>query len=131
MKFRWLPFSLISSAMALGFVPTLATSASAQCVMTDVSVQAAIRGERPAEQSNQVELRSAGPCVGNTTTQTNTQVYTGSDRVVQQRKSRQSIQGGKGNPTGVNGPIIRVPVGVQVDVYNPAYNPKVLSPSRR
>lgn len=130
MKFRWFPLSLIS-ATALGFVPTLTPSASAQCVMADVSVQAAIRGERPAEQSNQVEMQSSGSCVGNTTTQTNTQVYTGSDRVVQQRKSRQYIQGGKGNPTGVNGPIIRVPVGVQVDVYNPAYNPKVLNPSRR
>jgi hypothetical protein len=113
----------LSSGALLPILPAFTGSAAAQCVMTDVSVQVAVRGSRqPSRQSNDVDLQNEGGCSGNSITQVGTQVYTGSGRANQQRTSRQRITGGRGNGTGINGPTIKVPVGVQVDVYNPAYD---------
>lgn len=99
--------------------------------MSDVSIQAAIRGTSPAEQSNQVDLQGLDSCTGSSISQTNAQVYAGDgDRVTQQRTSRQHLEGGS-NPTGVNGPTVRVPVSVQVDVYNPAYDSRMFTPRSR
>lgn len=113
----------LSSSALLPISPVFTHSATAQCVMTDVSVQVAVRGSRrPSRQSNNVDMQSQGRCSGNAITQVGTQVYTGSGRANQQRTSRQRINGGRGNGTGINGPTIKVPIGVQVDVYNPAYD---------
>ncbi len=129
MKLKLIPLSLFSlSAIVLSELPGLISAASAQCVMTDVSVQTAIRGSRrPAEQSNNVNMRSDNSCMGNSSTQTSSQVYAGSaDRVIQQRTSNHYLQGSRNN-RGVKGPTIAVPVQVKVDVYNPAYDPTFMN----
>jgi hypothetical protein len=127
MKLKLIPLSLLSlSAIALAELPGRISAASAQCVMTDVSVQTAIRGSRrPAEQSNNVQMQGDRSCVGNTSTQTSSQVYAGSaDRVIQQRTSNHNL---RGNGRNRGGPTIAVPVQVKVDVYNPAYDPTFMN----
>lgn len=130
MNLRRLPLGILgflSIPALFSGLPGSIAPASAQCVMTDVGVQVAIRGsKRPANQQNNVDMQSPGRCSGNAITQTGTQVYTGSaDQVNQIRNSRQSVSGDDGN--GVGGPVIRVPVGVKVDVYNPAYDPAFMN----
>jgi hypothetical protein len=134
MNVKGLPLGLIgflSVPAMLSGLPGLITPASAQCAMTDVSVQVAIRGsKRPAHQENNVDMQAPERCSGNSTTQTSTQVYAGSaDEVNQVRNSRHSI-GDSGN-NGIGGPTVKVPVGVKVDVYNPAYDPSFMKNIRR
>jgi hypothetical protein len=129
MKLKGLPVGILGflsvPAMWSG-LPGLITPASAQCVMTDVSVQVAVRGKRPAHQENNVDMQDSGNCRGNSTTQTSTQVYAGSaDEVNQVRNSRHSVGGGGNGGSG--GPTVKVPVGVKVDVYNPAYDPEFMN----
>jgi hypothetical protein len=130
MKLNLLPlsfFSMLSASAIFSGAPGLTGPASAQCVMTDVSVQVAVRGSKnPAHQENNVDMQSPGRCSGNSITQTGTQVYTGSaDQVNQIRNSHQSLDGGSQN--GIGGPTVKVPVGVKVDVYNPAYDPSFMN----
>jgi hypothetical protein len=129
MNLRGMPLGLLGflSAPAMLFcLPGSIAPASAQCVMTDVSVQVAIRGKNPANQQNNVDMQNPGHCSGNAITQTSSQVYAGkADQVNQIRNSHQSAGGDDGN--GVGGPTIRVPVGVKVDVYNPAYDPAFMN----
>ena len=100
----------------------LAPSASAQCVVADVAIQAAITGsEEPAEQTNDVDIESDGSCVGNTSVSTNRQIQVGeTEPVRQERQSRHRLQGDPSEAEGSGGPTVTVPVEVQVDVYNPA-----------
>jgi hypothetical protein len=129
MNLRRLPLGILgflSVPVMLSGLPGSVSPASAQCVMTDVSVQVAIRGKNPANQQNNADLQNPGRCSGNAITQTGTQVYAGSaDQVNQIRNSRQSAGGDDGQ--GVGGPTVRVPVGVKVDVYNPAYDPAFMN----
>jgi hypothetical protein len=121
MKFVLYSLSLVSFSTLIGFAPSLGKPASAQCVMADVSVQAAITGsEAPSRQTNEVDMQSDGPCTGNTSVSTSRQIHVGgTDPVVQERRSRHRFTGGQDNGFG-GGPTVKVPVGVQVDVYNPA-----------
>lgn len=120
-------FSILSSSMLSG-TAGLIMPASAQCVMTDVSVQVAVRGSRrPANQQNNVDMQNPGRCSGNAITQTGTQVYAGSaDEVNQIRNSRQNAGDGNSHSGEQDKSTIKVPVGVKVDVYNPAYDPSFL-----
>jgi hypothetical protein len=108
---------LCAGALAY-FVP----GASAQCVVADVSIQAAIHGgDQPAEQVNDVAIDADGPCVGNTSVSTSRQIQVGGTGQVRQvRQSRHQIRGGDRRSQGPTGPTVAVPVGVQVDVYNSA-----------
>lgn len=118
---------LLLSVSALVPLALLTPSASAVCVMTDVSVQIAIHGSRnPAKQTNNVDMQSEGECFGNTTTSTSTQIYVGPGDVEQTRNSSHFVSGGTNDGTNINGPVIRVPVHVPVDVYNPAFDPDFL-----
>ena len=129
MKLKLVPLSLLSLfTVMLAEVPGLISAASAQCVMTDVSVQTAIRGSRrPATQTNNVQMKADKSCSGNTSTSTSTQTYVGSDdRVVQQRTSTHDLSG-NGNNRGIKGSNISVPVEVKVDVYSPAHDPKFMN----
>jgi hypothetical protein len=133
MKLKLVPLSLLSLfTVILAEVPGLISTASAQCVMTDVSVQTAIRGSRrPATQTNNVQMKADRSCSGNTSTHTSSQVYTGSDdRVIQQRSSIHDLRG-NGNNRGVKGSNIAVPVQVKVDVYSPAHDPTFMNRVRR
>jgi hypothetical protein len=82
MNLRRLPLGILgflSIPALLSGLPGSIAPASAQCVMTDVGVQVAIRGsKRPANQQNNVDMQNPGRCSGNAITQTGTQVYTGS-----------------------------------------------------
>lgn len=130
MHLKGLPLSLLGFLSIPAMFAGSATPASAQCVMTDVGIQVAIRGKNPANQQNNVDMQSPGRCSGNAITQTGTQVYSGNaDRVNQIRNSRQSVSGDDGR--GPGGPVIKVPVGVKVDVYNPAYDSDFMDRVRR
>ena len=130
MNLRGLPIGVLGfismPAMLSGWLGSTAP-ASAQCLMTDVSVQVAIRGsKRPANQQNNVDLQDSEHCNGNAITQTSTQVYAGSaDQVNQIRNSRQGVSSGDGG--GAGGQAVKIPVGVKVDVYNPAYDPAFMN----
>jgi hypothetical protein len=129
MKLKLVQLSLLSLfSVMLAEIPGLISAASAQCVMTDVSVQTAIRGSRrPATQTNNVQMNADRSCSGNTSTHTNSQVYVGSDeRVIQQRSSVHDLRG-NGNSRGVKGSNIAVPVQVKVDVYSPAHDPNFMN----
>ncbi len=128
-KLNILPFSffgLLSASTVFTGASGFIAPASAQCVMTDVSVQVAVRGSKhPAHQENNVDMQAPGRCSGNSITQTGTQVYTGSaDQVNQVRNSHQSLDGASQNG---GGPTIKLPVGVKVDVYSPAEDPSFMN----
>ncbi|NJM67994.1 MAG: hypothetical protein HC851_21185 [Acaryochloris sp. RU_4_1] len=128
MKVKLLPIGLLPIPALLFGTLSWVSPASAQCVMTDVSTQVAIRGSRqPSQQENHVNMDSQGPCSGNAITQTSTQVYEGSGNARQIRNSRQTVKGQPDNGTGIDGPTIKVPVGVQVDVYSPAHDPDFMN----
>jgi hypothetical protein len=105
-----------------GGLVALAPAATAQCVVADVSIQAAIHGSRrPAEQTNDVAIDADGPCSGNTSVSTSRQIQVGGTGEVRQvRQSRHQLRGSDRPSTGAQGPTVAVPVEVQVDVYNPA-----------
>ena len=95
--------------------------------MTDVGVQVAIRGSKnQALQTNNVDMQNQGACLGNTTTNTATQLYIGPGDVEQTRNSSHVVGGSTDNGTGVSGLVIGVPVHVPVDVYSPAHDPDFL-----
>ncbi|WP_250122790.1 hypothetical protein [Chroococcidiopsis sp. CCMEE 29] len=122
MNWQFFSLSLLSLSSFLTVAPFSIESAAAQCVMADISVQAAIHGSKqPAQQDNNVDMQSQGACVGNTSTHTSTQVYVGNgDKLKQQRTSSHRLVGGRGSVTGISGPTVAIPVEVKVDVYNPA-----------
>ena len=122
MKFALFSLGLFSFSSFLTLASSWSQSASAQCVMADVAIQVAVDGsEEPAQQSNQVEMLSDGPCTGNTSVSTSRQIHVGGEgEVRQERRSRHQLRGDDDSRTGVNGPTVAVPVEVQVDVYNPA-----------
>ena len=113
-----------SSVFAFAMAP-----AHAICTMTDVSLQVAVHGSQtPTQQNNQVWMGAQGPCWGNTTTNTATQVYVGSGSAQQERQSTHFIQGSPANPGGLSGPVIGTQIHVPVDVYSPAHDPSFMSP---
>jgi hypothetical protein len=94
-------------------------SASAQCVMSHNGVQLNM-SQYPAEQGSNVQMESTGPCTGNSSSTSGTQVNIGGNgRVKQQQNVRQKMEGGTGNRTGVNGPTVKIPVVVPVNVTTP------------
>ena len=122
MKFALFSLGLFSFSSFLTLASSFNQFVSAQCVIADVAVQVAVDGsEEPAQQSNEVEIMSDGPCTGNTSVNTSRQVHVGGmGEVRQERSSRHQIRGDGNSRTGVNGPTVAVPVEVQVDVDNPA-----------
>lgn len=109
--------------LCAGALGSFAPGASAQCVVADVSIQAAIHGgSRPAEQVNDVAIDAEDTCVGNTSVSTNRQIQVGGTGDVRQtRQSRHQLRGSeRTGAAAASGPTVAVPVNVQVDVYNPA-----------
>lgn len=121
MHLKLLRLGLLCVPAIIGAGSAFAPSASAQCVMADVSIQYNINGSRrPAEQTNNVTQESSGSCRGNTAVTTSVQGNVGGrGRVTQRRESRQRFQGSN---DGRGGKTVKVPVSVQVDVYNAADN---------
>jgi hypothetical protein len=125
-----LSIGLLSAAALLPFAPSFTASASAQCVMLDVSNQIAIRGSRtPSTQENTVGMSATGPCVGGAAVTTNSQTAVTPDTATQIRNSQSTITNGmQGVPNvpGIGGPTIQIPVNTQVDVYSPALDPQFM-----
>ena len=123
MKFAFFSLGVLSFSSVLTAASTVNQVAFAQCVMADVAIQVAVHGsEKPAQQTNDVEMVSDGPCTGNTSVSTSRQIHVGgTDEVRQTRRSRHQISGDRDSRNGVDGPTIAVPVEVQVDVENSAY----------
>jgi hypothetical protein len=119
-KFQWLVLGCFSGGCLLG----LPIAARAQCVVADVSIQAAIDGsDAPAEQANDVAVDVPEQCRGNSSVHVNRQVHVGgTDTVRQVRQSRHRIESGSSSRQrrGQEGPTVVVPVEVQADVDNPA-----------
>ena len=129
MKFNGLSLGLLSLATLLPLAPSITSGASAACVMVDVATQVAIHGSHnPASQSNNVEMTNNENCFGNVTVDTGTQVSSSPGEVEQSRNSSHFVGGGTENSYGLSGPIIRVPVNTQVDLYSPAHDPNVVNP---
>jgi hypothetical protein len=122
MKPSFLSIGLFSITTLSALTALSVPQASAQCVMNDTNIQVSMNGSRkPTDRTNDVSQEANGGCVGNTVNTTNVQVQTGgTDRAVQRRVSRQQINGGGNNPSGVNGPTIKTKQNIQVDVDNPA-----------
>lgn len=102
----------------------------AQCVQTDVGVQVDVsRGK--ANQTYNRDAQKQGPCTGNTSVTSGTQVNVSGNGVDQRREVKQRMNGGSENVTEVNGPTVQHGVNVQFDLDNKAdgYNPDV--PSKR
>jgi hypothetical protein len=120
MHLKLLGLGLLFSSGMVAFSAVSIPSASAQCVMADISIQTNISGsKKPANQTNDVTQESEGGCRGNSAVSTNVQTNVGGrGEVTQRRESRQRIEG---NSSGGSNPV-KVPVSVQVDVYNPADN---------
>jgi hypothetical protein len=122
MKPSFLSIGLLSIATVGTLTALPLPQASAQCVMNDTNIQVSINGSRkPTDRTNDVSQDANGGCVGNTVNTTNVQLQTGgTDRAVQRRVSRQQINGGGTNPSGVAGPTIKTKQNIQVNVDNPA-----------
>lgn len=122
MKLKFLSSTLLLFPGLLTFAAVTGSPASAACVMTDVGVQVAVHGsQNPASQNNDVSMgTTGGPCLGNTTTSTSTQVYVGPGDVEQNRTSNHLVGGS--DSSGIGGPVIGTSVPVQVDVYSPAHD---------
>ncbi len=117
-KLLLLSFALLSIAVSVKNKP-----ANASCAMTDVSFQVAIRGSSTAaQQGNNVGMKNRGNCWGNATTNTSTQVYTGSGTVQQGRNSSHFVGGSKPLPYGIKGPVVGTQITVPVDIYSPAHD---------
>lgn len=102
----------------------------AQCVQADAGVQVDTSAGR-ANQTYDRNMQQNGPCTGNTSVTTGTQVNTtGRGNNEQRRQVNHTMTGGSGNGTGINGPTVQGGANVQLDVDNPAdgYNPKIKSP---
>jgi hypothetical protein len=122
MKPSFLSIGLLSIATISTLVALPTPQASAQCHMNDTNIQVSINGSgKPTNRTNDVSQNSNGNCVGNSVNSTNVQVQTGgTDRATQRRVSRQQINSGSNNPTGVNIPVVKTRQNIQIDVDNPA-----------
>lgn len=129
--FKPLSIGLLSAAALLPFAPSFTSSASAQCVMLDVSNQVAIRGSHtPSTQQNSVGMAANGPCVGGAAVTTNSQTAVTPGTATQIRNSQSTITDGMQNVPnvpGIGGPAIQIPVNTQVDVYSPALDPTFMN----
>jgi hypothetical protein len=125
---KYLSWGLLTLPVLISFSPFSTPRASAQCVMADVSAQIAIRGsQKPSTQTNDVSMMDNGPCYGNASINTSTQLAITSGEVEQRRTSSHYMGGGTPPVYGIpGGPVVKVPVGVQVDVYSPAHDPNFM-----
>jgi hypothetical protein len=114
--------ALLTLIGGIATVSVLASSARAQCVQADISMQYNISGSKePTQRSNEVEMNSSNTCTGNASATTGVQGNIGGTAPVEQHRTvRQTQTGGMGNPTGVNVPTVKVKTNATADIYNSA-----------
>jgi hypothetical protein len=122
MNSSFFSLGLLSLTTLAALVSLPVSHASAQCIMNDMNIQMTISGSRqPTKRTNNVTQGSSGNCSGNVVNSTNVQTNVGgTERATQERNSNQQINGGGGNPSGVNVPPVKLRQNVQIDVYNAA-----------
>jgi hypothetical protein len=122
MKFFSLSLGLLSMATLSTLTSLPISRVNAQCIMNDTNIQMTISGSRrPTDRTNNVTQGSTGNCSGNVINSTNVQTNIGgTNPATQNRQSNQQINGGGGNPSGVNVPPVKLHQNVQIDVYNAA-----------
>jgi hypothetical protein len=123
-KFTKLTLGFLSFTSVLAVVPFGVTSAMAQCLQADVSVQYNISGsQQPTKRSNDVVMESEGRCTGNASVTRGVQGNVGGNGQVEQyRQVRHRQTGGGNNATGIDGSTVQMRSNVGIDVYNPADN---------
>ena len=121
MKLTGLTLGLLSLMSFLSSF-SFTSSASAQCVQADVSVQYNISGsQEPTERSNDVEFQSQGNCQGNVSVTTGVQGNEGgTGRVRQRRVVRHRFTSNSNNNAGFGGSTIQIKSNPAIDVYNAA-----------
>jgi hypothetical protein len=105
----------------VGFTIQGASSAFAQCVQTDVSIQYNISGSKePTKRTNDVVFENSGSCSGNASTTVGVQGNVGgTGKVEQRRQVRHTVKGDNNNKNN-GGPNVQTIINVPIDVYNPA-----------
>jgi hypothetical protein len=112
----------------MAIVPlTIAPSAHAQsaCIMMDINFQMGMRGtQAPSVQQNDVSMNANDDCYSGASVTHSSQTAVSPGPITQIRSSESTIDSQKpaafGDMPGFGGPAIKVPVNVQVDIYNPA-----------
>ncbi len=96
------------------------TSAKAQCVQGDVSLQYSISGsQKPTQRTNDVTMESDPNCRGNSSVTTGVQGHIGPNTAEQNRRVNNIQQGNNKHPQIPNGRTVQIRSNVQVDVDNP------------
>ena len=114
LKITWICVPLFTALASVFTNPVFA-----QCVQSHQGIQVNI-SKHGADQTNDVQFDNQGPCTGNVSSSTSTQVTIGGNgRNSQHQKARHSQRGGEGNPTGINGPTVSGSTVVDVDVRTP------------
>ena len=76
-------------------------------------------GQSPAQQTHNTQFKNQGSCTGNVSSSTSTQVNIGGKNPRQHQEVRHENRGGRGNPSGVNGPTVSVDVVTPINVRTP------------
>lgn len=121
MKLKGWSIGLLSLLNAIA-IEGMASSAMAQCVQADVSVQYNISGStEPTERENDIDLQSNSNCRGNATVTTGVQGNVGGNRRVRQsRKVRHRIN--SSDDSSYSGNTVQIQSNPAIDVYNAADN---------
>ncbi len=116
----------VLSVMAIAPLSTTPSAhAQSACVMMDINFQMGMRGtQSPSTQINDANMSANNDCYSGASVLTNTQTAVSPGPITQIRSSDATINSQKpaafGDMPGLGGPAIKVPVNVQVDIYNPA-----------
>lgn len=124
MKLTELTSRILFSLYSLIALNYFASSASAQCVQADVSVQYNISGSKePTDRTNDVEFATNGACNGNVSVTTGVQGNVGGNgRVRQTRVVRHRAENQGGRNRYSSGSTIQIKSNPAIDVYNAADN---------
>ena len=123
MTFKFLASVLFVFPSLMAIVGFSARPATASCVMTDIALQLQISGtQQSGQQVNNVGMAVDGPCWGNTTTNVQSQIYTGAGDATQIRDSNHLVGGSDSVGSSFDGPVIGTSIYVPLDIYSPAHD---------
>jgi hypothetical protein len=116
---------LLSIIAIAPFTFTPSAQAQSACVMMDINFQMGMRGtQAPSNQQNDVSMNANDDCYSGAAVTHSSQTAVSPGPITQIRSSESTIDSQKpaafGDMPGFGGPAIKVPVNVQVDIYNPA-----------
>ena len=120
MKLKLIYLGLFSFSTLLPLMPGMSKIARAACVAVDVAPQVAVSGSDASAQQSTTEANFAPNCFGSVSSVTDTQVGLSGGPVEQTRHSEHNLGSLEGNPYGLSGPNIFVPVNPQVNTTVPS-----------